>query len=112
MDITSLSCIYPTLAPSLLPFSSYLQPTLIADCTHSMSVMREENFGPILAVAPVEDDQDALRWLNGTRFGLTASIWTSSVERVKALAPRITSGMFNCSYVTHVARSGFLALLD
>jgi acyl-CoA reductase-like NAD-dependent aldehyde dehydrogenase len=64
--------------------------------------MQEENFGPLLAVWPVRSDDEATALVNGTRFGLTASVWTRSRGRAAALAARLNVGTVfanRCDYV-------------
>ncbi|HEX6940430.1 MAG TPA: aldehyde dehydrogenase family protein [Longimicrobiales bacterium] len=70
----------------------FYAPTVLADVDHSMDVMREETFGPVLPVMKVRDAEEAIRLANDSRFGLGASIWTRP-DRAAALAPRIRVGM-------------------
>jgi len=67
-------------------------PTVLANVDHSMSLLTEETFGPIVPVMPVADAEEALRFANGSRYGLNASVWTRDVSRGIALAGRIESG--------------------
>jgi phenylacetaldehyde dehydrogenase len=59
---------------------SYVQPTILADISPQMRVVREEIFGPVLTVARFNDVQDVLRRANDTQFGLGASVWTRSLD--------------------------------
>ena len=80
----------------------FFQPTILVDVDHSMDVMREESFGPIIAIMPVDGDEEALTAMNDSPFGLTASVWTSSEDRAMALAQQIRSGtvfMNRCDYL-------------
>ncbi|MFT7623421.1 MAG: acyl-CoA reductase-like NAD-dependent aldehyde dehydrogenase [Myxococcota bacterium] len=70
----------------------FFEPTVIADATHDMDVMMEESFGPIIAIARASDDEEALRLMNDSPYGLTASIWTRDTDAAMALAPRIETG--------------------
>ncbi len=70
----------------------FFLPTVVADTDHRMAIMREESFGPILAVAKVSTDEEALGRINDSPYGLTASIWTSDVERAKGLAQKVEAG--------------------
>jgi acyl-CoA reductase-like NAD-dependent aldehyde dehydrogenase len=70
----------------------FWEPTVLADVDHSMLVMQEETFGPIVPVMRVRDADEALRLANDSRYGLNASIWTRDVARGIALARRIESG--------------------
>jgi acyl-CoA reductase-like NAD-dependent aldehyde dehydrogenase len=70
----------------------FYEPTVLAGVDHSMLVMREETFGPVVPIMTVRDPDEALRLANDTRYGLNASVWTCDVERGIALAQRIESG--------------------
>jgi acyl-CoA reductase-like NAD-dependent aldehyde dehydrogenase len=70
----------------------FYEPTVLAGVDHSMLVMREETFGPVVPVMAVCDPDEALRLANDTRYGLNASVWTRDVERGIALAQRLESG--------------------
>ncbi|MCB9729170.1 MAG: aldehyde dehydrogenase family protein [Deltaproteobacteria bacterium] len=76
--------------------------TVVADATHAMSLMTEESFGPVIGIAAVEDDAEALRLMNDTVYGLTASIWTADHHVGGALARRVRAGTVfvnRCDYV-------------
>jgi acyl-CoA reductase-like NAD-dependent aldehyde dehydrogenase len=70
----------------------FFEPTVLADVDHSMLVMQEETFGPVVPVMTVQDADEALRLANDSRYGLNASVWTRDIERGIALARRIESG--------------------
>jgi acyl-CoA reductase-like NAD-dependent aldehyde dehydrogenase len=70
-------------------------PTLLDRCSARMSVVREETFGPVLAVVRVAGVSDAVAAINRGRYGLGASIWTSDVARAKRLASRLDVGIVN-----------------
>lgn len=76
--------------PELGP--NFYAPTLLADVTQDMRIMREETFGPALPVASFDADDDAVRLANDSVFGLAASVWTSNNKRGEAIARRIRSG--------------------
>ncbi len=71
---------------------NFLAPTVLADVTHEMLVMREETFGPVLAVMPFEDEAEAIRLANDSPFGLAASVFTSDKKRGEALVPLLHVG--------------------
>ena len=80
----------------------YLAPQLLVDVNHSMSVMREEIFGPVVGVMPVKDDDEAVKLMNDTVFGLTAAIWTEDADAALAIGDRINTGtwfMNRCDYL-------------
>lgn len=70
----------------------FFAPTLLADADHTMSVMMEESFGPILPVMPVDSDEQAVELMNDSKYGLTASVFTKNVDRFEALAPKFQCG--------------------
>jgi succinate-semialdehyde dehydrogenase/glutarate-semialdehyde dehydrogenase len=68
-------------------------PTVLVDVDHSMRVMREETFGPLLAIMRVPDLDEAVRLANDSEYGLTASAWTRSPERARQLQERLAAGV-------------------
>ena len=69
------------------------QPTLIDHCSEAMAVVREETFGPVLAVVRVDGPAEAIRAANQLHYGLGASIWTSDLHRGQRLAERLDYGV-------------------
>jgi acyl-CoA reductase-like NAD-dependent aldehyde dehydrogenase len=94
-------------ARRLLGFSDlrgvpYLPPQVLVDVDHTMRVMTEESFGPVIGIMPVASDDEAVRLMNDSAYGLTASVWTSDVERAVALGERVETGtvfMNRCDYL-------------
>jgi len=70
----------------------FYEPTVVADCANDMAIMAEENFGPLVGAMPVDDDEQAVRLMNDSRYGLSASIWTSDVEAGQRLAEGVEAG--------------------
>ncbi len=70
----------------------FFEPTVLAGVDHSMLIMREETFGPVVPVMAVQNAEEAIRLANDSVYGLNASVWTADIERGIALAQRIESG--------------------
>ncbi len=70
----------------------FYEPTVLADVTPEMEVFREETFGPVLPVLPFDDEEEAVRLANDTRFGLDAYVWTDDRERGWRLGRRLEAG--------------------
>ena len=82
--------------------SAYLAPQILVDVDHSMRVMREESFGPVVGIMKVAGDDEAVALMNDSEFGLTAAIWTSDADRAAELGERIETGtvyMNRCDYL-------------
>jgi len=82
--------------------ATYLMPQLLVDVTHDMAVMRDESFGPVVGIMPVASDEQAVALMNDSAFGLTASIWTTDVERAERIGARLETGtvfMNRCDYL-------------
>lgn len=71
---------------------AYLTPQILTDVDHSMRVMREESFGPVVGIMKVKDDDEAVALMNDSDYGLTASLWTREVERAARIGDRIETG--------------------
>ena len=79
-------------APADLPTGYYVQPTVFAGVDNSMTIAREEIFGPVLSVIPYDDVDDAVRIANDTDYGLSGGVWGADAERAKAVARRLRTG--------------------
>jgi aldehyde dehydrogenase (NAD+) len=71
----------------------FVRPTIFADVGNDMKLAREEVFGPVLAIIPFDEEEEAIRIGNDTAFGLAAGIWTRDVNRVLRVSRAIRSGM-------------------
>lgn len=81
---------------------NFFPPTLLADVPNDAQIMQEESFGPTLPVLAVRDDDEAIRLMNDSRFGLTASVWTSDLERAERFGREVNAGMIyqnRCDYI-------------
>ena len=81
--------------PALFPEDdggAYLMPQILTNVTHDMRVMRDESFGPVVGIMKVSDDDEAIRLMNDSDFGLTASLWTADTARAAAIGRQIETG--------------------
>lgn len=72
--------------------SPYLAPQVLVDVDHSMAVMRDESFGPVVGIMPVDSDDEAVTLMNDSPYGLTASVWTDDLDAALAVGERIETG--------------------
>ncbi len=80
----------------------YLAPQVLVDVDHSLGVMTEESFGPVVGVMAVGSDEEAVELMNDSDYGLTAAIWTSDPEAAEAVGQRIDTGTWfqnRCDYL-------------
>ena len=80
----------------------YLAPQVLVNVNHDMSIMTEETFAPVVGIMPVESDEEAIRLMNDSQYGLTASIWTSDVEAALLIGEQVETGtwfMNRCDYL-------------
>src|SRR5439155_19499139 len=70
----------------------FIEPTIFVDVNNSMRIAQEEVFGPVLAVIPFKDEQDAIRIGNDVAFGLAAAVWTKDLHRAMLLTDRLKAG--------------------
>jgi acyl-CoA reductase-like NAD-dependent aldehyde dehydrogenase len=88
--------------PASQPASPYLAPQVLIGVDHSMQVMREETFGPVVGIMPVKGDDEAVALMNDSRYGLTASIWTQDQDAARGIGDRVETGtwyMNRCDYL-------------
>jgi acyl-CoA reductase-like NAD-dependent aldehyde dehydrogenase len=82
--------------------SPYLAPQVLTNVDHSMSVMMEESFGPVVGIMKVKSDEEAVRLMNDSPYGLTAGIWTSDLEAAERIGDQVETGtvfMNRCDYL-------------
>ena len=70
----------------------YLAPQVLTGVDHAMRVMREESFGPVVGIMRVSGDEEAIRLMNDSAYGLTASIWTSDAEAAARIGGEVETG--------------------
>jgi acyl-CoA reductase-like NAD-dependent aldehyde dehydrogenase len=84
------------------PGSTYVAPQVLVGVDHSMRVMMEETFGPVVGIIRVKDDQEATRLMNDSPYGLTASIWTKDLAAAERIGQGVETGtvyMNRCDYL-------------
>lgn len=81
-----------TAFPASKPGTPYLAPQILVDVNHAMAVMTEETFGPVVGIMKVESENDAVRLMNDSAYGLTASIWTADEDAAIRVGDRIDTG--------------------
>jgi acyl-CoA reductase-like NAD-dependent aldehyde dehydrogenase len=76
----------------------WFEPTVFTEVNHSMTLMTEESFGPVIGIQKVSGDDEALRLMNDTRYGLTAGVFSRDESRARAILARINAGTvyWNC----------------
>ncbi|MCB9702565.1 MAG: aldehyde dehydrogenase [Myxococcales bacterium] len=84
----------------------FLEPTIITDLRQEMSLVREETFGPVVAVEVCSGADEAIAWANGTHYGLGASIWGPAGEPLDRLAERLEAGMIGVNRGLSAAAGG------
>lgn len=80
----------------------YMAPQVLTQVTHAMSVMRDESFGPVVGIMSVSDDAEAIRLMNDSPYGLSASIWSEDVDAARRIAPALETGtvfLNRCDYL-------------
>ncbi|MGB1013855.1 MAG: aldehyde dehydrogenase family protein [Nannocystaceae bacterium] len=81
---------------------TYVRPKILTNVDHSMAIMSEETFGPVVGVMSIESDAEAVRLMNDSAYGLTGSIWSEDFDRAQAIAEQLEVGtvfMNRCDYL-------------
>ena len=84
------------------PGTPYLAPQVLVNVDHSMPIMREETFGPAVGIMPVASDEEAVRLMNDSEFGLTAAIYSADAARAETLGDALETGtvfLNRCDYL-------------
>ncbi|GGM77812.1 aldehyde dehydrogenase [Dyadobacter beijingensis] len=92
----------PALFPAHQAGTPYLAPQVLVNVSHSMAIMTEETFAPVVGIMPVASDEEAVRLMNDSQYGLTASIWTSDVDAALQIGEQVETGtwfMNRCDYL-------------
>lgn len=87
---------------------NFIAPTLLTNVNHEMIVMKDETFGPIIPIMKVKGDKEAVKLMNDSDFGLTASIWTKDVSTGHQLADSVEAGTVfvnRCDYPSPVSQT-------
>ena len=92
----------PKSFPADKPGSPYLAPQVLTGVDHSMRVMTEESFGPVIGIMKVGSDEEAIRLMNDSQYGLTAAIWTGDADAALRIGDAVETGtwfMNRCDYL-------------
>ncbi len=84
------------------PGTPYMAPQIVVGVDHSMDLMLEESFGPVVGIMPVADDEEALKLMNDSAYGLTAAVYTKDADAAARLGERLDTGtvfMNRCDYL-------------
>ncbi|HEV2560031.1 MAG TPA: aldehyde dehydrogenase family protein [Microvirga sp.] len=72
--------------------TAYLAPQVLTNVTHEMSLMRDESFGPVVGIMRVQGDEEAIRLMNDSPYGLSAAIWTKDAQAAERIGERLETG--------------------
>jgi acyl-CoA reductase-like NAD-dependent aldehyde dehydrogenase len=92
----------PSRFPADAEGTPYLAPQILVDVDHSMRVMTEESFGPVVGIMKVSSDDEAIALMNDSPYGLTASVWTTDEEAALTIGDAVETGtwfMNRCDYL-------------
>jgi acyl-CoA reductase-like NAD-dependent aldehyde dehydrogenase len=84
------------------PGTAYLAPQVLVNVNHDMRVMNEESFGPVVGIQSVDNDDAAIALMNDSRYGLTASLWTTDEKAALSIGDRVATGtvfLNRCDYL-------------
>ncbi|MEE8622485.1 MAG: aldehyde dehydrogenase family protein, partial [Alphaproteobacteria bacterium] len=92
----------PAAFPAESEGTPYLAPQVLIGVDHAMAVMTEESFGPVVGIMKVSSDEEAIEMMNDSRYGLTASIWTTDEQAAIGVGEKVNTGtwfMNRCDYL-------------
>ncbi|MGH9898265.1 MAG: aldehyde dehydrogenase family protein, partial [Pyrinomonadaceae bacterium] len=89
------------LLESAQPGGLFFAPTVLSGVNHTMKIMREETFGPVLPVMTFRHESEAIEWANKSTFGLTASVWTCDLKRGRRIAEKLEAGTVTVNEVLY-----------
>ena len=78
--------------PDGLPKGAYVSPTILSNVASTMTIFREETFGPVLSIIGYADEADAIRLANDSHYGLSGGVWSGSLERAEGIARHMRTG--------------------
>ena len=102
IDAGATPLIDANLFPNAKDGTPYMAPQVLINVNHSMSIMCDETFGPVVGIMSVSSDEEAIQMMNDSDFGLTASIWTKDEESALDIADQLDTGtvfMNRCDYL-------------
>ncbi len=96
------TCVNPSFFVNDQTGANYIEPQILLDVDHSMKIMKEESFGPVVGIMKVKTESEAVALMNDSEFGLTASIWTENENTALELGAQVQTGtwfMNRCDYL-------------
>jgi len=96
------AAIAPDYFQEILSFENYIAPQVVINVNHDMHLMQQETFGPVVGIMKVDSDEQAVKLMNDSQYGLTASIWSTDVEAALKLGAELQTGtcfMNRCDYL-------------